>query len=159
MTCKEGENERMARDDRFTVPLSVHLIVRRDREILLLRRCNTGYEDGSYSLVAGHLDGGEPVLAAASREACEEAGVMIDPASSRIVQVMHRQTPRDEYIDFFVEVMSWDGVVTNCEPEKCDDLGWFPMDSLPENMVPYVRHALEVYATGQWSSAFGWETG
>jgi len=124
----------------------------------MLRRCNTGYEDGSYSVVAGHLDGGEPVLSAASREAREEAGVMIDPRSSRIVQVMHRRTPCDEYIDFFVEVMSWDGVVTNYEPEKCDDLSWFPMNSLPVNTIPYIRHAIEVYDAGQWSSSFGWET-
>ncbi len=41
--------------ERFTVPVSVHVFLTKDDDILLLRRCNTGYEDGNYSVPAGHL--------------------------------------------------------------------------------------------------------
>ena len=40
--------------DRFTVPVAVHLFLRDGDRILLLRRFNTGYEDGNYSVIAGH---------------------------------------------------------------------------------------------------------
>ena len=45
---------------RFRVVAAVHLILLRGGRVLLLRRCNAGFEDGKYSLPAGHLDGEEP---------------------------------------------------------------------------------------------------
>jgi len=79
--------------ERFTFVAAVHLfLVGTDGAVLLLRRCNTGYEDGNWSVVAGHLDGSEEVKTAAIREAREEVGVTIDPADLAIVGVMHRKS-------------------------------------------------------------------
>jgi len=141
--------------ERFRLLSTVHLFFFRGNEILLLRRCNTGYEDGNYSVVAGHLDGGEEVKAAAIREAWEEAGVEIAPEDLEVVGVMHRKS-NDERIDFFLVVHAWSGQVVNREPDKCDHLAWFDVDDLPENVIPYVRRALGNYWQGRWFDSFGW---
>ena len=135
---------------------AVHLFFIEDVKILLLRRYNTGYEDGNYSVVAGHLNGGEKVTAAAVREAREEVGIVIREKDIEIVQVMHRLSD-DERIDFFVTVSAWEGEINNNEPDKCDHLAWFSLDELPENTVPYVRQAIRNYQNGVQFSSFGWE--
>ncbi len=135
---------------------AVHLFITQDDKILLLRRYNTGYEDGNYSVVAGHLNGGEQIIAAAIREAKEEVGIDIQEEDVEIVQMMHRIS-ESERIDFFVTVDSWQGEITNKEPNKCDDLSWFPLDQLPENTIPYVRQAIRNYQANIPFSSFGWE--
>ncbi|HYH10981.1 MAG TPA: NUDIX domain-containing protein [Thermomicrobiales bacterium] len=146
----------MTRHNRFTTPVAVHLFLLRGDRILLLRRFNTGYEDGKYSVIAGHLDGGETVLSAMCREAQEEAGIRLDLKSTRVVGVMHRLS-NDERIDFFLTAERWDGKVRNCEPEKCDELRWVPIDQLPENTIPYVASAIDTWRRGVWFSEFGWD--
>jgi len=47
--------------------------------------------------------------------------------------------------------------VTNREPEKCAALDWHLLDGLPQNVVPYVRRALESYRGGKWFDTFGRE--
>lgn len=140
---------------RFTVPLAVHLFLLRDVEILLLRRFDTGYEDGNYSVIAGHLDGGEEVLSAMSREAREEAGIEL--VNAEITGVMHRRAGDGERIDFFVACHEWRGAVVNREPEKCDELRWVPVSALPGNTVPYVAAAVDAWRAGKWFSSFGWD--
>jgi 8-oxo-dGTP pyrophosphatase MutT (NUDIX family) len=124
----------------------------------LLRRAGTGYQDGKYSVVAGHLDGGEQVRAAAIREAREEVGVDIDANQLDVVGVMHRLSD-DERIDFFLATTAWNGVIRNNEPGKCDRLAWHKMDALPDDVIPYVRRALNNYRRGLWFDSFGWRGG
>lgn len=123
--------------------VAVNLILIKDRKALLLRRFNTGWHDGDYSVVAGHVDGGETIANAAVREAKEEAGLDIQEEDFRVVHVQHRINPQTEYIDFAVTADRWDGEPTNLEPEKCDDLSWHPLDQLPENTIPYIRLVFE----------------
>jgi len=141
--------------ERFRLLVAVHLFLLREDTVLLLRRFNTGYEDGNYSVIAGHLDGDEEVIAATIREAREEVGIAIDPADLAVVGVMHRRAA-DERIDFFLVTSRWAGTIRNAEPEKCDALAWRLLDDLPENVVPYVRRALDNYRQGRPFDSYGW---
>lgn len=61
----------MGRINRFKLIPAVYLLLRSKGKILLLRRSNTGYQDGMYSLIAGHLDGDELGTEGLIREAKE----------------------------------------------------------------------------------------
>jgi ADP-ribose pyrophosphatase YjhB (NUDIX family) len=140
---------------RATFLVTVHLLFFRGDQVLLLRRFNTGYADGQYSVPAGHLDGGETVVAAARREGREETGVQIEAEDLAFSSVVHRKDG-DERVDFFVHVRNWHGEPVNTEPEKCDELRWVNINELPDNVIPYVRKAIQNHLTGIPFHEFGW---
>lgn len=141
---------------RAKFPVTVHLFLLRKGRVLLLRRFNTGYEDGNYSVPAGHLDGGESVREAAVREAREEIGVEIHPQDIIFAGVMHRKSD-DERVDFFLAVKKWMGEPAITEPEKSDELQWLPTNALPSNTIPYIRRALSNFIAERTFDEFGWE--
>ena len=127
-----------------------------DGKILMLRRANTGWQDGNYSLVAGHAEENEAITTATIREAKEESGVEIKPEDLQLKVVMHRIDDREQ-LDFFFEPTKWQGKIKNVEPDKCDDLSWFSLDNLPPNTIPYIREAIRCYRGGIIYSEFGFE--
>ncbi len=142
--------------ERFKLVVAVHLILIQNNQILLLRRYNTGYEDGNYSVVAGHIDGNESVIHAMKREALEEAGITIDENDLEIVHIMHRKTPNRESIDYFLTCKNYTGEIQIMEKDKCDALKFYDLEHLPENVIPYVRKAIEYYQNGVSFSTYGW---
>jgi len=139
----------------FKFVSACHLFFTNGNKILLLRRFNTGWEDGKYSVVAGHLDGNETVKAAMVREAKEEVGIDINEDDLEFLQVMHRKS-EEERIDFFFLTKKYSGNIAIKEPHKCDRLDWFDMNNLPENIVPYIKRAIENYKNKKIFDQFGW---
>lgn len=140
---------------RATFPVTVHLFFFRKDQVLLIRRFNTGFADGQYSVPAGHLDGNETVITAAAREAQEEVGVRLEADCIHYSQVMHRRDG-DERVDFFVNVSEWQGELVNAEPEKCDEIRWVDVNDLPGNTIPYIKRALHNHRNGIKFDEFGW---
>lgn len=143
--------------DRHKVIPTVYLALIKDDQILLSRRYNTGFHDGEYSLPAGHLAGNETLNQTMIREAMEEIGVTLNSEDIRLVHVMHRKEPNEERVNFFFTAERWRGEPENMEPCKCDDLGWFEIDMLPDNVIPYVRKAIDCIRKGKMYSEYGWE--
>ena len=141
---------------RFKLIPEAHLLLVEQQRVLLLRRKDTGYEDGKYSLVAGHVDGGETAREAMCREAAEEAGLQIAPDDLRLVHLIHRLDDQ-ERMSFFFNPVRWAGEPRNMEPHKCSELAWHALSALPEPMVPYVRHAIAQVRAGSLYSEFGWQ--
>jgi len=131
-----------------------------ENKVLLLKRQNTGYEDGNYSLVAGHVDEGETFTQCIIREAKEEAGIELIPEFIEVAHIMHRnsQTTEDnERVDVFFIVKKWSGEIINKESQKCDELSWFDLDDMPDNVIPCVKQALDNIKNNIFYSEHGWD--
>jgi 8-oxo-dGTP diphosphatase len=123
-------------------------------EVLLQLRHGTGYRDGFWAAgAAGHVEQGESVFAAACREVAEELGVVVAPDALTPVTVVHRtqgnRSPIDERVDFFFTARTWTGQVSGNEPDKIAGLDWFPLDDLPEPVVPHEAVVLDGLRAGR----------
>jgi len=139
---------------------AVYLILSKNGQLLLSRRANTGYEDGKFGLVAGHVESGESLRQAMAREALEEANIVIDEAKLDLALTMHRfsstsQPP--ERLDFFMTVSSYSGELSNMEPHKCSELAWFDGNNLPSDLIEYIREALSLIAEDVRYCEYGWQ--
>jgi dihydrofolate reductase/8-oxo-dGTP pyrophosphatase MutT (NUDIX family) len=137
---------------RFSVVPAAYLVLTRDgadvTEVLLQLRGGTGYMEGWWACgAAGHVEDSEPATDGLSREALEEVGVVVDPGSLRLAAVVHRTCkvggPIEQRIDLFFTTSQWSGDPRITEPDKAHDLQWWPLDALPERLVPHERQALE----------------
>lgn len=138
---------------------AAYLILMRAEKVLLLMRKNTGYHDGEYSLIAGHVEQGESFTDTIVREAKEEADIEIDPLLLDVVHVMHRKSSDDksERVDVYFQAKKWKGKIDNKEPKKCFELCWFQISHLPANTVPEVSIAISNSIRGLKYSEHGWD--
>lgn len=136
---------------RYQEPVDAHLILRRGNEVLLARRAGSPYANGLLNCVSGHVDGAfEDIVTTLVREAGEEAGIDVDPADVRAAVVLQHLNPHGaQRTGWFFEVTRWKGEPRICEPTLCSELGWFPLDRLPDDMVAYCRAGLDAYRNGQ----------
>ena len=140
------------------IPAS-YLYLERDGKILLLKRKGTGYMDGYYSLIAGHVERGENFTECLIREAREEGGIALDPRDTEVVHVMYRNDRPDfsnQRMDVFFKARSWEGSLENREPQKCEELIWIDKNHLPENIIPYIREVIGYINEGRQFSERGW---
>jgi 8-oxo-dGTP diphosphatase len=151
----------MPKQERFKIIPEVFLIIVKDGEILLSRRFQTGYEDGNYGLPAGHLEEGETVREGTVREAYEEIGITLKPENLRHIVTMHRycDDPENPHsrVGFYFLAEKYEGEIRNAEPDKCDDLRFFPLGLLPSNVIGHIRAAIEAYQKGITYTEFDWE--
>ncbi|MDR2777377.1 MAG: NUDIX domain-containing protein [Rickettsiales bacterium] len=130
--------------ERYKITTAVYAVIMRNGQLLLSLRRNTGFMDGKYSLVSGHLEANETLSEAMVREAREEANITIERMHIGTTLFRFGASPEfDDYIDFFFIVDDFSGEILNNEPEKCEELRFFPLDAYPDNMVDYVRYCLE----------------
>ena len=150
----------MAKERHKEVP-AAYLVLVKDGRVLLARRFNTGYMDGKYSLPAGHVDKGETFTQCIIRETKEEIGIDVKPEDSKVAHLMHRFSGTDKgeegyRIDLFFTADKWEGEIKNKEQDKCDELAWYDLNNLPENIIPYVKQAIDCVRDKTFYSEYGW---
>ncbi|WKZ57313.1 MAG: NUDIX domain-containing protein [Bdellovibrionota bacterium] len=140
--------------------VAAYLVLMKGDQVLLLQRHNTGWEDGNFSLVSGHVEFEECPTDAIVREALEESAIRVQADKLECVQVVHRWChPELVYIDYFFRTRQWSGEPTIQEPDKCSALEWHSILELPENSIEYVKVILTRVHQGKYGLfEYGWRT-
>ena len=152
-------SEEYGKKERLKAVTAVYLILMQGMdEVLLMLRQNTGYQDGSWGLPAGHLEGDELPKVALIREAKEEIGIDITEEDLELVHTSFRPAhdltgPRID-LYFLANRQSTEQTPKNGEPEKCAELAWFPIGDLPVNTMPHEEHALACFDSGGAGEAY-----
>ncbi len=146
----------MAKERDKIFPAS-YLILQKENKLLFIRRFNTGYDDGKYSLIAGHVDKGENFTQAIIREAEEEAGIIVKEEDLEVMHIMNRKNQwGEERVDAFFKAKKWENEPKIMESHKCDDMGWFDLKHLPENTQTFLLFMFENVKNKKFYSEYGW---
>ncbi len=126
----------------FAVP-TVNLMIIKDDQLLMSRRANTGWMDGSLVIPGGHVEENETPTYAVIREAKEELGIKIEPEDLKFVCVAVRHQMPEEHIAFEYKIDGSKLDIKNMEPEKCSELVWVSINHLPQDVIPDFRVIIE----------------
>lgn len=142
--------------EKFKLIPAVFVLIKKGNKVFLARRINTGFKDGEYSLVGGHIDGNEKATTTAARELAEELGITVDPKNLKFANVTHINT-NDERIHFLFVIEKWVGTPKIMEPEKATDGTWFDLNKLPEDLNDLSQDMIDAYKNNIPYREFGWK--
>ena len=131
-------------------------MLKKGNKILLIKRKNTGYEDGKFAFPAGHVSENESLKTAMVREAKEEVVLDLKKQDLQFLTVMFKKAEK-KYVNFYFFCEKYQGEAQNGEPDKCEEIGWFDIDHLPENMAQIERRIINDYKNNIVLDEYGWE--
>lgn len=123
------------------------MIFNDEGELFLSKRSqNCKNERGHWETPGGSVELGETLEAATRREIMEEYGAEIDiieqfPAADHMIPDEGQHWVATTFLAKFGPGR----VPKIMEPEKCDAIGWFPLDKLPEPLSIITRSDLAEY--------------
>ena len=121
--------------------LLITKIIEGQKYVLLMKRKNTGFNDGEYEIPGGHLEPNEDLFLGMIREAKEELLLDLHRNDLKVIHLMHHYT--GERLNFIFEA---DGEFLNPqigETDKCEKLEWFPISNPPKNTTKKVQKMLK----------------
>ena len=127
-------------------------------EVLLVRRSSDQtFGAGLYSMVGGKVEQGETARQAIKREVREETGLDIPETAFELMHTLHRKGTETEFIALCFKVdLTGMPAPHNTEPDQHDDMRFFPLNQLPENIVPAHKQAIECIRKNVHYSEHGW---
>lgn len=133
------------------------LVLKKENEVLLLKRCNASFADKMYSLIGGKVEKNETFTAAIIREAYEEVGITVKKEDLHFVHVFQRKGTDNELIAVIFSAIKWEGEPFNREPSKHSEIVWFNLDHLPTNIIPAHKQALELIGKNNYYSEHNYQ--
>lgn len=141
---------------KFMTYVTVQLLLIKDNKVLLMKRQNTGYEDGKYGFVGGHLEEGEDFKTTIIREAKEELNIELERKKLKFSCLVHRSGVTKNYVNIFFVTDCYSGKMENKEVEKCSEIVWRDIHNLPDNIIEIEKRVLENYGSNNFLIEYGW---
>lgn len=122
------------------------LIVHQDGRLFLSRRGpKAKNERGLWEFPGGTVEFGEQLAEALKREIKEEYNIEI--AVGALLDVVDHLLPEEgqHWVSpsFLCTLISGEPII--CEPQKCSEIGWFTLDSIPADLTLITRENLKRY--------------
>ena len=122
--------------------IGVGILVRRGREVLLIRRRGV-HGSGTWSAPGGHLDPGESLEQCAAREAREETGVEVGNVRFLAVTNDVFEDERKHYLTVWMEGDYLGGEAAVEAEYEMSAVGWFKWDALPDELFLPLENLVE----------------
>lgn len=122
------------------------IIINDKNEVLLLKRSiHSRTDPGLWSRPGGQVEFNESIEQAVEREVKEETGIIV----KAVRRLDYTETISDDKtthwiaLGFLAKHIS--GEPINVEPEKHDEIRWFALNNLPDNLADYTKNSIEFY--------------
>lgn len=138
----------MENDD---LPIGINMIVKNDKNQILLGRRINRFGEGTYGLVGEKLKNMEAFEDAAIRGLKEEIDINVKKEDLEVINMATTITNMT-FIQIGVLVKKYSGIPKIMEPNKCDDLRFFDLDKLPELFVG-TRPNIELFLENKFYDA------
>ena len=113
----------------------------------LLAKRKGSHNEGMWGSAGGHVEFGESPIAAVKREAREELGIEIGNIKFIVCLNMIKDGHHFVDISFTADLIS--GEPAAQEPDRIEEIGWFPLDNLPSPLFPPVQAVFDAIQTGE----------
>lgn len=112
------------------------------KQILLGKRKNS-YRAGQYGTPGGRLELGESLETCGKRELLEETGLRANELN--YLGVVREFQDGTNFIHFIYTCMEYKGKPKVIEQKKCEKWEWYPLNSLPNNILTGHQAAITMY--------------
>ena len=128
--------------NRSSFYIAVNAYVINGDQVLLGCRQNTGWYDGYFDSIGGHLEVGESLTKAVARELYEEANLKVNEEDLKLFHISHYLGDK-LYLYLFFQTDKYEGILKNKEPDFLSGLAFYPISKLPAKTTPYAKAAIK----------------
>jgi 8-oxo-dGTP diphosphatase len=143
LTGTRLSDDRAVLDGHFAPPppaVCVAVVAVRDRRVALLKRSKSGTWPGQWCLPGGRVEQGETLMQCCRRELAQETGLSV---LRFCFQCVTECLGPPHLVGLVYRARTVSGELTNREPDRHDEVGWFRWDDLPAPLMPGVAQYLE----------------
>lgn len=129
------------------VRVGVQALILKNAKLLLYRR-QGGFGAGSWGLPGGHLEIGESLIEAATREVFEETGIIV--TNARVQAVTDPDPATNHHMQIGVLVLDWKGEPELRELTKADAFDFFDLTQLPTPIFIGSQRLIRAFTAGEF---------